>query len=256
MSAQTTVDTPNDTSQGGDGLPNEALAIAAVVVALLAGLAAALIFNATGPDLHLDTQGFEVFAPIYFAAQAIERLLEPLSSYFNPTVVAKDDVKAARENKLAVQQAATVVVGSNPASAAEAVDVTATSADVVAVTGALANADKREQKAVNTLRNARANRKLIFFMIATVVSCILTGFLGLGVLEAMSTQKLSSGLGALDVALTGVVIGAGTGPLHDLVTRLQKAKENADPATKPTGQLPGTPGAVPPPPATPTQQPS
>ena len=103
-----------------------------------------------------------------------------------------------------------------------------------------------ERGALRKLRKARAQRKPVWFLVATVVSCLLAGVLGLGILQAMATKPLKEYLGAIDVGLTGVVIGAGTKPLHDLVLRLQKAKENADAATKPTGQLPGTSG----PPAT------
>jgi hypothetical protein len=50
----------------------------------------------------------------------------------------------------------------------------------------------------------------------------------------MSTTELEEYLGGIDVALTGLVIGAGTKPLHDLITRIEKAKENADTSDKPT----------------------
>ena len=51
----------------------------------------------------------------------------------------------------------------------------------------------------------------------------------------------STWLGAIDLVLPGLVIGGGTKPLHDLITRLEKAKDNADPATKPTGTSPAAP---------------
>jgi hypothetical protein len=214
--------------------PSAPLVAVTVVVTTLAAVGAGVIFDLTDPRLYLDVDGFEVFAPIFFAAQAVERFLEPLTSFWNPTTEKKEDVKGARENKLAAQEAAKATVAADPQAA---------TAPPQPIVDALSATGAAETEALRALRKARAERRLLWFMVATVVSCLLAGFLGLGILEAMSTVRLEPGLGALDVALTGIVIGAGTQPLHDLVVRLQKSKENADPATKPTGQLPGTPGA-------------
>jgi hypothetical protein len=226
---------------GEDDTPSTGLAVSTVLVALLAATGAAFLsVRNPMPELHLDETGFGVFAPIYFAAQAVERFLEPLASRFNPTNARKEDVKDARENKLATQEAAKVAI--------ESTGEHALMAPPEHVVTALQGADVREKDALRRLRKARAERKLIWFMVATVVSCALAGVLGLGILEAMSKGQLTDYLHAIDVGMTGIVIGAGTQPLHDLIVRLQKSKENADPATKPTGQLPGTPG---PPPTTP-----
>ena len=72
-------------------------------VALTAAVSGATIFLLTDPDLHLNVDSFAVLAPVYFAAQAIERLLEPLASYFNPTAPLKETVRQAREEKLVAQ---------------------------------------------------------------------------------------------------------------------------------------------------------
>jgi hypothetical protein len=236
---------PDEVELTEDDSPSTGLAVGAVLVALVAAAGAALLsVRKPMPELNLDETGFGVFAPIYFAAQAVERFLEPLASRFNPTNAKKEDVKDARENKLATQEAAKVVVEG----AAAAGVIAAATEPPEHVRTALVKADRREKDALRKLRKARAERKLIWFMVATVVSCALAGVLGLGILEAMSKGQLTDYLHAIDVGMTGIVIGAGTQPLHDLIVRLQKSKENADPATKPTGQLPGTPG---PPPTTP-----
>jgi hypothetical protein len=216
-----------------EGIPSEPAAWAAVGVAVLAAVVGAVLFLLTDPDLHLDVEGFAVFAPVYFAAQAIERLLEPLASVYTATTAQKEEVKAAREQKVRAETALKAAVTADP---------TVMSDPEASVNSAMAEATAREQAALRALRLKRANRKLLWFAVATVIACILSGLLGLGILEAMSTAKLKSSLGAIDVGLTGIVIGAGTKPIHDLIERVQNSKENADSATKPTEMLPGTPG--------------
>jgi hypothetical protein len=196
--------------------PNALVAWMSLVVALAAAVSGAAIFLLTDPDLHLNVDSFAVLAPVYFAAQAIERLLEPLASFINPTAPLKETVRQAREEKLRCQQ-----------------EMLAAGARRHTLMERMQSAVHHEQEALRSLGSARANRKLVWFMVATVVSCLLAGVLGLGVLQAMADRRLEPYLGAVDVALTGLAIGAGTKPLHDLIEHLQKSKENADPATRP-----------------------
>jgi hypothetical protein len=233
--------------------PRGGLVLLTVAVTFFSAVAGGAIFLIDKPDLHLNANGFAVFAPIYFAAQAIERFLEPLTSYWNPTTPLKNNLKKAREDKLATQQAAGLVVQGGSDTAAEAVGGTGASTGVQGVREKLGAADLAEKAALTALRKARSERKLLWFMVATAISCVLAGILGLGILQAIATPgaEIDTYLRCIDIGLTGIVIGAGTQPLHDLFTTIQKSKENADAATKPTGQLPGTPGTVAPP-ATPT----
>ena len=220
-----------------ESIPSESIAWVTVGVALLAAVVGAVLFLLTDPDLHLNVEGFEVFAPVYFAAQAIERLLEPLASAYNATTPQKEAVKTAREHKVRAEDAMRAAVATDP---------TAITNAAAPAHEAMTEATALEQAALRALRLKRANRKLLWFAVATAIACVLSGLLGLGILEAMSSEKLKDYLGAIDVALTGLVIGAGTKPIHDLIERVQKSKENADPATKPTQMLPGTPGTQPP----------
>jgi hypothetical protein len=209
-------DPPDEPEAPPEG-PSKRLAWATFVFTILAGGVAAGLFELTEPDVPLDVDSFAVFAPVFFAAQAIERLLQPLAAVLLPTRELKEDLKRAREAKLAASPA------KRPTLADE------------------------EWRTARKLRKRRSDRELIFFMIATGTSCVLAGLFGLGILDAMgpAEDELTGFVAALDVAMTGIVIGAGTKPLHDLIERVQKAKENADATTKPTQMLPGTPGAPP-----------
>ena len=202
-------------------LPGWRLILAMLALVVVAGVVAVVAFLATDPQLHLDPEGFAVFAPIYVAAQAIERLLEPVASRLNPSTTQKDRLKRAHEEKVRAERAVSVAVSVAPT------DVGARGLPP-ALAPMLASAAAREQRAIAALRLRRSERRIVWWAIATAIGLVLTGFAGLGILEAMSTQPLSARLGAIDVVLTGLVIGGGTKPLHDLITRLEKAKENAD----------------------------
>jgi hypothetical protein len=217
-------------------LPSERWVWGTFAGAIIAAGIGAVIFIASDPNLHLDPEGFAVFAPIYVAAQAIERLLEPIAGRYNTTEDEKKTVKEKREKKILAEQAVAAMtsaaaLGVGQPAIAQAEDLTTASAE--------------EEAATQALEKKRGERKLLFFFLASALSCVLAGVLGLGLYEAMSTQKLEVYLGAIDVAVTGLVIGAGTKPLHDLIARLEKSKENADPSDKPTSQLPTTTAGTP-----------
>lgn len=218
-------------------LPSERWVWGTFAGAIIAAGIGAVIFIASDPNLHLDPEGFAVFAPIYVAAQAIERLLEPIAGRYNTTEDEKKTVKEKREKKILAEQAVAAMTSAaalgvgQPAIAQAETDLTTASAE--------------EEAATQALEKKRGERKLLFFFLASALSCVLAGVLGLGLYEAMSTQKLEVYLGAIDVAVTGLVIGAGTKPLHDLIARLEKSKENADPSDKPTSQLPTTTAGTP-----------
>lgn len=212
-----------------DARPSWGLVGAMVSLVGVAGAGAAVLFLGLDPDLMLREEGFSVFAPILLVAQGLERLLEPFATRFKPTTEEKDALKRARERKVTAQLAvkAQAAAGAAPDDRSRA----------------LAAANEQEDAALVALRRTRNERALIWWAIASVAALLLSGLLGLGLLQAMATGPLDPSLGCIDVVLTGIVIGSGTKPLHDLISRLEKSKTNADPATKPTDQLPGTPPA-------------
>lgn len=210
-------------------LPSAGLVWGSFGVVLLASVGAGVAFAVWDPELFLDTEGFAVFAPIYLVAQAVERVLEPIASRYGTTDEKKTEVKEAVEAKLRAEQAASVAIASAPAAV-----IGQPRLAPPAVADAVEVATDAEQSAQDALEKKRRERAIIWWLVATLLSLAVCGALGLGILEAMSTKPLKEYIGAIDVAITGLAIGAGTKPLHDLITRLEKAKENSDPATKPT----------------------
>ena len=215
-------------------LPPPALAIGLLLLVIAVAIASVIVLYDESATLTIKPEGIAIFAPLYVAAQAIERLLEPIASLVLTPNAEKNDVKEAREEKLRVTAVARAMAIAQPGAVNERGLLTAASAPDEEA------AAENEQLALGRLRRKKSVRKLVFWALASIVSLGVTAAFGLGIFAAMaeSTADWSTFQRQLDVALTGLVIGAGTKPLHDLITRLEKAKDNADPATKPTEKIP------------------
>lgn len=143
-------------------------------------------------SLSVKTDDFEWFAVLYVAAQAIERLLEPIMGMIKsePAAVAKSAVATAAEGP-----------------------------------------DKALKQ--TELAQVQADRAVIAWAIASSLALVLCGFLHLGILESLATVSAEGSskeaFEVVNVIITGLVIGAGTKPLHDLISRIEKSKEKADP---------------------------
>ena len=128
-------------------------------------------------------------------AAALERLLEPLSQQIIPSTAAKAQ---AAQSKTNAQAAA-----ANPQMKA--------TTDVQPMVQQAAD----HQAAVETLRT---NRAVLFWAIASICGIGISGSFGLFLLQSIATGHVNS---FLDLAVTGLTIGAGTKPTHDLITSLQ-----------------------------------
>jgi hypothetical protein len=154
---------------------------------------------------------FVVFSVFYIVAQATERLVEP---WMNK--VKAEEVKTKKEAAKKATQRTALAVKAGDTAEAEA-----------------AAAD--ESRAHEDLAETQGERAVIAWAMASVFALVACGLLGLGLIEAVADVTGSSDDVAwfrrADVVLTGLAVGAGTKPLHDLISRLEKAKQNADPAT-------------------------
>jgi hypothetical protein len=191
---------------------------------VLACVIAAVIYTVTDPQpLIVNVEGFSLFAPLYIAAQAIERFLEPLAAIWGVTADQKSDVRKAKETLV---KEARVAAGG--AAGADAADAKAKLEDAEA---ALANKEA-------ALANKKARRTLWLWAAASSLALLVCALLGLGLIEAVAKQRPGSEyLRTIDVLLTGLAVGAGTKPLHDLIARLETAKDNTDAASSPAATL-------------------
>lgn len=176
------------------------ISIAAVVVSVWL---AYLVWDHGSKKLFVPRSDYATLAGVVLLAAAIERLLEPLSSYLLP---ADADKKDANEKKAEAKTAAS--------------DPTVAKVDVETKVQQAANADAKITK-------RKKERQIAFWAIATVVGLFAAALMGVFLIGAIADLALGSRPNrVLDLAVTGLVIGAGTKPTHDLIESLSK---KADP---------------------------
>lgn len=142
---------------------------------------------------------FSVFAGLFVLALAVERLLEPFSRFLGPDT----DESADKRDKAA----ATAKQDTTPEKTQKL---------------ATAQAD---------LDRARQISAIIHWGVAVAVSLLLAAQLNALLMAAIAAEGSARPAPWADLLITGLVIGAGTKPLHDLVSGLEKSKENKkDPA--------------------------
>lgn len=164
----------------------------AIGIAIVIAVVLTIVIHA--PALVTAT-GFTSFSVIYIVAQAIERFLQPISELVGKPEEVKEAKKAL---KVAI----------------EAPDV-----------------DPADAKQIAEYR--KLERATYFWAAASCISLIVCSILGLGLLQTVvdfSNQKVPGWFEAFDVVITGLAIGAGTKPLHDLIDSIQKSKEGKETA--------------------------
>lgn len=200
---------PRDTSAAAAGTaaaanepprPSRKVVTAAYGLVVVAAVAASLLNEATDPEAPSVPAGITVLVLLYVLAQAIERLLEPAVRLTVPTEPVKQ-----RDEKVAEALR-------NPSNEGKAKEA--------------ANA----QGAVDT---QRANVSIVVWAVATVLGMLLSAISGAYILSALGVRGLDDHRW-VDVIVTGLAVGAGTKPIHDLITRIDEAKNAAKdpPGTK------------------------
>jgi hypothetical protein len=171
---------------------------------IAAGIVTFILDNSkTLPPSLVLAPDMNAFALIYVAAQGVERLIEPFSHFVLSTT--------AEKKKIKTETAA--------ATTAASLD------DAMAALGRAATAKAK----VNLKKSERA---VIFWALATVVGIAASAALGLRFLAAILAPPAAEAAPAVapwaDVVLTGLVIGAGSKGLHDLIQKLQKPADAGD----------------------------
>ena len=167
-----------------------------VVVGAVAG-----ILLDDGKRHYTPPDGVSVFALVYVAAQAIERLLEPLSHFYGATTAGAAPPAAAPATvtkSIAVKARDTALALSNPVDAA------------------------RESALWQEMIDQIRRNTTTLWALASMLGMVLSGWLGLLLLDALGAPHAPRWL---DIVVTGLIVGGGTKGLHDLISNIQASKE-------------------------------
>ncbi len=150
-------------------------------------------------------EGLTLFAMFFTVALAIERIVEPITKIFTAKDTVHGTIKELEVKRNALLGALDTTQGGQGKVTVDEVNKTSD--------------DAATTKDVLTL--IEALRSTWFWTIATVIAIIFTDYMGLYLLKTVGVSNKNAWL---DVLATGLVIGAGTAPLHGLVERITAKK--------------------------------
>jgi hypothetical protein len=176
--------------------PASAMAILVAVVVIASGTAAGYaISTAAHVDPFRVTDQMAIFGVLIIFAAAVERMLEPFTQRL-----------PGRRARADYERAVARLANRDPG------------VSVADVAKARARVDR-----------ARADRVVIVWGLATAIATIVCAGTGFFVLRALANEPDWDGVATwIDALVTGLIVGSGTKPVHDLVSRLQKSKEKAE----------------------------
>ena len=192
-------------------------------LAVVGGWGLAVWLNhAKNPTAFVIGPEFTLLAFIYIAAQAIERFLEPITIAFAPLSTEEDAEKVKTKTAEAKEKVAAAKKLTDESTKKAKMDE--------------AGADLEEAaKARALVEDKRVIRGLLFWACASILAFLISAYLGIYLLNAVTSVVAPDGQTTvtaanhpprgLDILVTGLAIGGGSKPLHDLISRIQKAKE-------------------------------
>jgi hypothetical protein len=142
--------------------------------------------------------GYVPFGGLLALTVGLERLLEPLSQVLMP----RDSSAASPKRAAARSKSDAQRVAADPATSSTDVQLRTRQA---AADQAVADARRTE-------------RAIIFWAIASICGLGISGGFGFFLLQSVASSHVNT---VLDLAVTGLAIGAGTKPVHDLITSIQ-----------------------------------
>lgn len=182
-----------------------ALAVACVLISL----------TTKDPDFLVETNrrtvdGLTIFAVFFVSATVIERLLEPLSSIILPK---KEEADKAGEAQV-IAKSALIACESPQAGSAQ---IEEAEKKVKAAGEAKANLAEKEWK-----------RTIVMWLLASVIGMYVSASLEIYLLRTVGIGHASRWE---EILATGLIIGSGTKPLHDVITIISEKKKSAQGST-------------------------
>jgi hypothetical protein len=191
---------------------------------------------------------YATYAGLFIMALAIERILEPFSGLFLPGTKRKKAASRATAARAKHAQTvatsaprAAVVVPVGPARKAAGAEQAAAVQRATAARTAAAATQREAALAQTKFHRAQGARAVLMWATASVLAMLVCAAAGVFLLHSVetpaSTAKTSAGSSAsspangpnrvLDLLVTGLVVGAGTKPLHDLITQIQTSSSSS-----------------------------
>ena len=212
-----------------------------------------VVWRLVKPTDFMPSSNYAVYAGLFVMALALERVLEPFSGLFIPSVKEKKDQSTAMaaHAKRAEIAAATSQLHAAVADPAAVAQRAQESLQAEAAQEAAAAAQKEHHQ-------SQANRAVLMWATAAALAMLACASLGIFLLRSIETPSAVQGSTAsasvrssstvpsapspaknpnrlLDLLVTGLVVGAGTKPLHDLISQIQttsgKSKASASATT-------------------------
>jgi hypothetical protein len=176
-------------------LPAHPLAvIAGLGLAVWGGLTAMGVNNMLAPPVFRVDNQMSAFGALFAAAAAVERVLEPFTRWMPGR-------KSTQKYEQAMADLSNGVSGATHAAAVAKAQV----------------------------ERDRSSRGVIMWGLATAVATIISSAGGFYLLHVLSADSQWDAVPKwVDALITGLVVGSGTKPLHDLVTRAQKKAANGN----------------------------
>jgi hypothetical protein len=205
--------------------------LVAFVVLAVGTVVSYLVWRAIKPTDFMPSSNYAVYAGLFIMALTIERVLEPFSGLF---------VTDTKKKK------ATATV---TAAKANLVTATAVANPGEAQPQAIA-AQKKAAEAQNAFHRSQSIRAVLMWATASVLAMLLCAALGVFLLRSVETPSATGATSTstsapssrpvpsgpspakdpnrvLDLLVTGLVVGAGTKPLHDLISQIQTSSGNS-----------------------------
>lgn len=182
-------------------LPYIVFGLAAFVIGYLGGLLLLGHFHPGMSKLPVIPAGVGVFSLFYVVAQAIERILQPVSWFgggFLGGLGGRTKTELAKKHQVAVLDALNAPHEQQEAKAQEVANVQ------------------------HDVDQYRANLTATSFGLAALLAMLVSGYVGLFMLSAVGLHIA----GWLDLLVTGVAIAGGTKPLHDAISSLSSTSKS------------------------------
>jgi hypothetical protein len=205
-------------------------------------LLAYLVWRWVKPADFMPSSDYAVYAGMFVMALAIERILEPFSGLFIPSI----KEKKARSNATAAHARLTGAAALNglppPSTGGPPADYPPADAGgqpPAATATSVARAQQAAAVAQKEFHRSQTDRAVLMWATASVLAMLACAALGIFLLRSIETPgpvkrsttstSVSSSAPSpakdpnrlLDLIATGLVVGAGTKPLHDLISQIQ-----------------------------------